>query len=146
MRDDEPPQTPENSAPVAPRTPGSTKGEREVAAAEEREANYDGWLSRAKSKWKELRVNMKRQRAEEEAESARAEREGGVVRRRRRSTAHGLDNFIESREEIIALSALQIIQIEQTKTPGVYGVWVYVNGGMQTLKISIPRRLIVAMR
>ena len=146
MRDEDAPRTPENATPAVQRTPASAGGDQSGSAAEQREANYSVWLENAKSKWKKLRVNLKRMRQDDAAEIARAEREGGVVRRKRRSSAQGLESFVESREEIIALSALQIIQVEQTKTPGVYGVWVYVNGGMQTVKVTIPRRLVVAMR
>ncbi|CAL55806.1 DNA polymerase epsilon, catalytic subunit A,C-terminal [Ostreococcus tauri] len=126
----------------APRTPGSAS----ATEAPDRETDYDGWLKFYKAKWKTLRANIKRLRVEDEKERAAAEREGGVVRRRRRSGAIGLESFVESREETIAHSIMHIIQVEETRTPGVFAVWVYVNGGMQSIKIDIPRRLVIATR
>lgn len=138
------PRTPEQVSTVhhAPRTPESTS----ATEAPDRAKDYDGWLKFYKSKWKTLRANLKRQRIEDEKERAQAERDGGMVRRKRRSGAVGLDAFIESREEVVAHSIMHIIQVEETRTPGLFAVWVYVNGAMQSIKVEVPRRLVVATR
>ena len=136
------PHTPEPSTPGAPTTPLSGT---ETEPAPDRATDYDGWLKHCKSKWKNLRANIKRQRFEDEQEQARAEREGGVVRRKRRS-GYGMDQFVESREELVLHSTMHIIQVEATQIPGTYAVWVLMNGSMQSLKVNVPRKLIVAMR
>ena len=145
-RDGDAPQTPDQRATPsgeAPKTPGSASAS---AAAPDRATDYDGWLKHYKSKWKTLRANIKRERAEDEKERAQIEREGGVMRRKRRSGAFGLEAFVESREETIAHSTMHIIQVEQTQVPGIFAVWVLVNGTMQVIKVDVPRRLVIATR
>jgi len=145
-RDADAPQTPEQMTTPSgrgPRTPGSASVD---AGVPDRATDYDGWLKHSKSKWKALRTNITRQRIEEEKEQARIEREGGVTRRRRRSDAFGMEAFLESREETIALSTMHIIQVEATQTPGLFNVWLFVNGSMQSIKVNVPRRLVIATR
>eukprot|EP00897_Mesotaenium_endlicherianum_P006205 jgi/Mesen1/5612/ME000282S04761 len=106
-------------------------------------ADYGAWLEHRKRKWREQRISRKRLRLEEErAEAAEAGRPAGrqVAGGQRRARQAGVGAFYQRpRENILANSPWQIVQLAPTQAPGEFTAWVVAEGEMHRVPISVER-------
>eukprot|EP01135_Chromosphaera_perkinsii_P002657 Nk52_evm25s226 gene=Nk52_evmTU25s226 len=117
----------EESASPPKRTLG-TLGE-----APDRTQDYKGWLAHQKQKWKLQREERKKRRTEGL----------GVRRTEERGT---LGSFLNEQARAIAVYPWHIIQLDKTKSPGVYKLWALVNGRLHNFRVEVPRVFYVNCR
>ena len=55
----------------------------------------------------------------------------------------GVSKFFQSQTRAVLADVWQIVQLEETPTPGVFIVWALVGEGMHSMKVEVPRQFYI---
>ena len=99
-----------------PRTPTRAKG-------------YSKWLESRKEVWRKTRIDRKRKRQVATMGTSHKIRAG-------------LQGMFEQHSESLVGRAWNVVSLSKTSVPGVHKAWVVINGGLHSVNISVPSRVL----
>uniref|UniRef100_A0A7I4XU50 DNA polymerase epsilon catalytic subunit n=1 Tax=Haemonchus contortus TaxID=6289 RepID=A0A7I4XU50_HAECO len=87
---------------------------------------FDEWLRYLKKKWRLVKVN-------------------NLTRRRDRG-ATMVERMLSNTRESMRERIWQVLSLEETRTPGIYNIWVALEGRMERFQLRVPRIVIINER
>ena len=94
--------------------------------------DYQGWLKYQKKKWKIQRQARARRRQ--------------LFGEKKPDATDGIGSMFRNQAELLYISTWQILQLQETSTPGEVKAFVLIDKKIQTLKIMVPRTLYLNLK